>query len=66
MKKSRVFLFVGLLFIAIVFYVVYDMSTKTKFPKGKPPRSVLQDSAHIIIDSAAVKVKQKKADSSNE
>lgn len=33
MKKSRVFLLVAVLFMLIVFYVVYDMSTKTKFRK---------------------------------
>lgn len=31
MKKSRVFLLIAVLFMLIVFYVVYDMSTKTKF-----------------------------------
>lgn len=33
MKKSRVFLLIAVLFMFIVFYVVYDMSTKTKFRK---------------------------------
>ncbi|WP_296623468.1 hypothetical protein [Marivirga sp.] len=33
MKKSRVFLLIAVLFMLIVFYVVYDMSTKTKFRK---------------------------------
>lgn len=55
MKKSKVFLVVGIVFIAIVFYAVYDMSTKTRFPKGKPAKSKLQDSTHMIIDSAAIK-----------
>lgn len=36
MKKSRLFLLVAVIFMLIVFYVVYDMSTKTKFPKGRP------------------------------
>lgn len=36
MKKSKVFLLIAILFMLIVFYVVYDMSTKTKFPKGRP------------------------------
>jgi len=36
MKKSKVFLLIAILFILIVFYVVYDMSTKTKFPNGRP------------------------------
>ncbi len=36
MKKSRIFLLIAILFMLIVFYVVYDMSTKTKFPKGRP------------------------------
>lgn len=36
MKKSKVFLLIAVLFMLIVFYVVYDMSTKTKFPKGRP------------------------------
>jgi hypothetical protein len=36
MKKSKVFLFIAIIFMLIVFYVVYDMSTKTKFPKGRP------------------------------
>jgi len=36
MKKSKVFLLIAIVFILIVFYVVYDMSTKTKFPKGRP------------------------------
>lgn len=31
MKKSKVFLLIAILFMLIVFYVVYDMSTKTKF-----------------------------------
>jgi len=62
MKKSKVFLIVGLLFIAIVFYVVYDMSTKTKFPKGKPPKSALQDSSLMIIDSAAIKSEKAKVE----
>ena len=60
MKKSKVFLIIGLVFIAIVFYVVYDMSTRTKFPKGKPPKSALQDSSLIIIDSAAIKSEKQK------
>lgn len=33
MKKSKVFLVIAFLFMLIVFYVVYDMSTKTKFRK---------------------------------
>lgn len=33
MKKSRVFLLIATLFMLIVFYVVYDMSTKTQFRK---------------------------------
>ncbi|MGM0580510.1 MAG: hypothetical protein ACQETL_07515 [Bacteroidota bacterium] len=33
MKKSRVFLLIAIIFMLIVFYVVYDMSTKTKFRK---------------------------------
>ncbi|ADR20354.1 hypothetical protein MATR_20280 [Marivirga tractuosa] len=33
MKKSRIFLLIAILFMLIVFYVVYDMSTKTKFRK---------------------------------
>lgn len=33
MKRSRVFLLIAILFMLIVFYVVYDMSTKTKFRK---------------------------------
>jgi Tfp pilus assembly protein PilO len=33
MKKSKVFLLIAILFMLIVFYVVYDMSTKTKFRK---------------------------------
>lgn len=36
MKKSKLFLLIAALFMLIVFYVVYDMSTKTKFPKGRP------------------------------
>jgi len=36
MKKSKVFLLIAIVFILLVFYVVYDMSTKTKFPKGRP------------------------------
>ncbi|MFT4740582.1 MAG: hypothetical protein ACI9XJ_002482 [Marivirga sp.] len=55
MKKSRIFLSIGILFMSILFYVVYDMSTKTKFPKGKPSKSILRDSTHLIIDSAAVR-----------
>jgi hypothetical protein len=55
MKKSKVFLVVGILFIGILFYVVYDMSTKTTFPKGKPSKSKLKDSTHLIIDSAAIR-----------
>jgi uncharacterized membrane protein YwzB len=61
MKKSKVFLVVGLVFMAILFWVVYDMSTRTRFPKGKPPKSKLQDSMHLIIDSAAVKIELQKA-----
>lgn len=55
MKKSKLFLAVGIIFILIVFYMVYDMSTRTKFPEGRPAKSKLQDSTHIIIDSAAIK-----------
>lgn len=33
MKKSRVFLLIAALFLLVVFYVVYDMSTKTEFRK---------------------------------
>tara|TARA_R100000152_G_C6606707_1_gene61958 strand:+ start:382 stop:564 length:183 start_codon:yes stop_codon:yes gene_type:complete len=33
MKRSKVFLLIAILFMLIVFYVVYDMSTKTKFRK---------------------------------
>jgi uncharacterized membrane protein len=33
MKKSRVFLLIAIIFMLVVFYVVYDMSTKTKFRK---------------------------------
>jgi hypothetical protein len=33
MKKSRIFLLIAILFMLIVFYVVYDMSTKTEFRK---------------------------------
>jgi Tfp pilus assembly protein PilO len=33
MKKSRIFLLIAILFMLIVLYVVYDMSTKTKFRK---------------------------------
>ncbi|WP_375577780.1 hypothetical protein ABWH96_12050 [Marivirga tractuosa] len=33
MKKSKVFLLIAIIFMLIVFYVVYDMSTKTKFRK---------------------------------
>ncbi|HET8859624.1 hypothetical protein [Marivirga sp.] len=33
MKKSKVFLLIAIVFMLIVFYVVYDMSTKTKFRK---------------------------------
>jgi biopolymer transport protein ExbD len=36
MIKSKVFLLIAILFMLLVFYVVYDMSTKTKFPKGRP------------------------------
>jgi len=60
MKKSKIFLIVGILFIVLIFYVVYDMSTRTKFPKGKPPKSVLQDSSLLIVDSAAIKSEKKK------
>ncbi len=37
MKKSKVFLVIAVIFIAIVFYIVYDMSSKTTFPGGKRP-----------------------------
>ncbi|SMG14473.1 hypothetical protein SAMN05661096_00678 [Marivirga sericea] len=33
MKKSKVFLLIAIIFMLVVFYVVYDMSTKTKFRK---------------------------------
>lgn len=33
MKRSRIFLLIAILFMLIVFYVVYDMSTKTEFRK---------------------------------
>lgn len=57
MKKSKLFLAVGVVFMLVVIYAVYDMSQKTKFPKGKPAKSKLQDSTHMIIDSNAVKLK---------
>ena len=34
MKKSKIFLLIAVLFMLIVFYVVYDMSTKTEFRRG--------------------------------
>ena len=34
MKKSRVFLLIAVLFMLIVFYVVYDMSTKNQIPEN--------------------------------
>jgi cell division protein FtsI/penicillin-binding protein 2 len=33
MKKSKIFLLIAIIFMLIVFYVVYDMSTKTEFRK---------------------------------
>jgi hypothetical protein len=36
MKKSKIFLLIAVLFMLIVFYVVYDMSTKTEFRRGRP------------------------------
>ncbi|WKK84276.2 hypothetical protein QYS48_19105 [Marivirga arenosa] len=38
MKKSKVFLIIAIIFMLIVFYVVYDMSTRTRFPGGKPSK----------------------------
>ena len=57
MKKSKKFLIIAFIFMAIVCYAVYDMTTKTSFPKGKPPKSKLQDTTHMIIDSSAIKSK---------
>ena len=45
MKKSKVFLLIAIIFMALVFYVVYDMSKRTTFPGGKKPKGTEENNA---------------------
>ncbi|GAA5041524.1 hypothetical protein GCM10011506_43280 [Marivirga lumbricoides] len=59
MKKSKVFLIIAAVFMAIVFYVIYDMASKTTFPGGnkkKEQTKSTQDS--IYKDTMQVEIKR--------
>ncbi len=57
MKKSKVFLLIAFVFILIIFYVIYDMASKTTFPGGRSKKeqtksaqdSIYQDTMKIEI-----------------
>ncbi|MBK6267423.1 hypothetical protein JKA74_20445 [Marivirga sp. S37H4] len=57
MKKSRVFIVMTIIFVAIILYIFYDMASRTKFPGGKNKNvqtnstrdSIYQDTMKIEI-----------------
>lgn len=63
MKKSKVFLLIAAVFMLIVFYVIYDMASKTTFPGGnkkKEQTKSTQDS--IYEDTMKVEIKRNEPD----
>lgn len=58
MKKSKVFLLIAAVFMGIIFYIIYDMASKTTFPGGnkkKEQTKSAQDS--IYEDTVKVEIK---------
>ncbi len=63
MKKSKVFLLLAVVFMAIIFYVVYDMSSKTTFPGGKKPNNQTKSAIDSINrDTFKIEVRRNEPD----
>lgn len=53
MKKSKVFLVITAIFMAIIIYVAYDIASRTSFPMGRPGAET--DSTKSVNDSVKLK-----------